>query len=178
MSYDTAKNTWTQTLDTTGFDNAVTLTVGDVFTIADVYMVNPKTKASTGILQQFVVTTAITTDQTDTLTISPPIIFSGPHQTCVLSTGTFASNALVNLGTASTAYKQNMVFHKNSMALACVPMEMPQGAVNGSRKSYKGISVRVIPVYDGLNDVSKWRLDLLYGRKLIDPRLGCRISGT
>jgi len=38
--------------------------------------------------------------------------------------------------------------------------------------------VRVIPVYDGTNDVSKWRLDVLYGRKLIDPRLITRLSGT
>lgn len=178
VSYDTAKNTWTQTLDTTGFDNAITLTVGDVFTIADVYMVNPKTKASTGILQQFVVTTAITTDQTDTLTISPPIITSGPHQTVVLSTGTFASNALVNVGSASTAYRQNLMYHKNAFGLACVPMELPPGAYGAARQSYKGFSVRVIPVYDGVNDVSKWRLDMLYGKTVLDPRLATRVSGT
>ncbi len=178
VSYDTAKNTWTQTLDTTGFDNAITLTVGDVFTIADLYMVNPKTKVRTAVLQQFVVTAAITTDQTDTLTISPPIITSGPHKNCELSTGTFASNALVNVGTASTAYRQNLVYHKNAFALACVPLELPQGAVNASRQSYKGFSVRVIPVYDGVNDVSKWRLDMLYGRACIDPRLASRLSGT
>ncbi len=178
VSYDTAKNTWTQTLDTTGFDNAITLKIGDVFTIADLYMVNPKTKASTGILQQFVVLSDITTDQTDTLTISPPIITSGPHQTVVLSTGTFASNALVNLGTASTAYRQNLMYHKNAFGLACVPMELPQGAYGAARQSYKGFSVRVIPVYDGVNDVSKWRLDMLYGRTVLDPRLATRINGT
>ncbi len=178
VSYDTAKNTWTQTLDTTGFDNAITLKVGDVFTIADLYAVNPKTKVRTGVLQQFVVLADITTDQTDTLTISPPIITSGPHKTCELSTGTLASNAIVNLGTASTAYRQNLMYHKNAFALAVVPMELPQGAVNAARQSYKGFSVRVIPVYDGINDVSKWRLDLLYGRACIDPRLATRISGT
>ena len=42
----------------------------------------------------------------------------------------------------------------------------------------KRLSVRVQPYYDGTNDVSKWRLDLLYGRKLIDPRLAVRSSGT
>lgn len=178
VSYDTAKNSWSQDLLTTGFDNAITLKVGDVFTIADLYMVNPKTKASTGILQQFVVLADITTDQTDTLSISPPIITSGPHQTVVLGTGTFASNALVNLGTASTAYKQNLVYHKNAFALACVPMELPPGAYGAARQSYKGFSVRVIPVYDGINDVSKWRLDMLYGRSVLDPRLATRLSGT
>jgi hypothetical protein len=55
---------------------------------------------------------------------------------------------------------------------------MPQGAYNGSRRSYKGMSVRLIPIYDGTNDISKWRLDVLYGRKLIDPRKVVRAGGT
>lgn len=181
VTYDTAKNTWTQSLITDGWDSSVTLKKGDVFTIDGVYMVNPKTKAATGILQQFVVTADTTTNQTTsndtTLTISPPIIVTGPHQTCTYS-GNFDGRTITNVGTASTAYRQNMVFHKNAMALAVVPMEKPQGAVNVARQSYKGFSVRVIPIYDGTNDISKWRLDMLYGRQLLDPRLGCRLSGS
>lgn len=175
VTYDTAKDTWTQSLIMQAFDTSSTVTAGDVFTIADVYMVNPKTKAATGILQQFVITTAATaTTGAITATISPPIIISGPHQTVDAAPADAA--AIVNVGTASTGYRQNMVFHKNAMSLAVVPMEMPQGAYNGSRQSYKDLSVRVIPIYDGTNDISKWRLDLLYGRKLVDPRLGTRIS--
>ena len=181
VTYDTAKNTWSQTLITDGWDASVTLLAGDVFTIDGVYMVNPKTKASTGILQQFVVKTSVTANGTtsaDTnLTISPPIIISGPHQTVTYS-GNFDGRAIVNVGGASTNHRQNMVFHKNTMALACVPLEMPQGAVGGARESYKGWSVRVQPFYDGVNDISKWRLDLLYGRALTDPRTGVRMSGT
>lgn len=180
VTYDTAKNTWTQSLITDGHDASVTITAGDVFTIADMYMVNPKTKARTDILQQFVVTAAATADGSGnaTLTISPPMITSGPHQTVALSTGDMDNNALTFVGTASTAYRQNLMYHKNAFALAVVPMEMPQGAVNGARRSYKGISARVIPVYDGVNDVSKWRLDLLYGRRCIDPRIAIRASGS
>jgi hypothetical protein len=77
VTYDTAKDTWTQPLTVaavTGIANA-----GDVFTIAGVNMVNPKTKADTGILQQFVVTTTTASGPTS-LTISPPIIAAGPHQ--------------------------------------------------------------------------------------------------
>jgi hypothetical protein len=47
-----------------------------------------------------------------------------------------------------------------------------------ARESHKGISVRVIPVYDGINDASMWRLDVLYGVSTIDPRLAVRVSGT
>lgn len=181
VSYDDVKNTWTQTLVTDGWDASATITAGSVFTIAGVNMVNPVTKQDTGIAQQFVVTTAVTANATTTsdtnLTISPPIITSGPHQTVTYS-GSFDGLAITPVGAASTGYRQNMMFHKNAMALAVVPLEMPQGAVGGSRQSYKGFSCRVQPVYDGLNDVSAWRLDMLYGRKLIDPRLGLRISGT
>lgn len=59
-----------------------------------------------------------------------------------------------------------------------VPLIVPQGAVNVSRQSYKGLSVRLIPYYDGANDISKWRLDILYGVKAQDPRLATRASGA
>lgn len=177
VTYDTAKNTWTSTLSVDQQTNK-TLKAGDVFTIANVYMVNPKTKAATDILQNFVVTSdaTLTTSGTSSITISPPIITTGPHQTVDSAPGDNAE--IVLKGSVSTGYKQNMVFHKNAMSLACVPMELPQGATNASRQSANGFSVRVVPVYDGINDVSKWRLDLLYGRKLIDPRLITRLSGT
>lgn len=180
VTYDSAKNTWTQTLITDGWDGSSTITAGTVFTIANVFMVNPKTKANTGILQQFTVTSAVTAASSaanDTnLTISPPIITSGPHQTV---NAVPADNAAITVaGSASTSYKQNLVYHKNAFALAMVPLELPQGAYGAARRSYKGLSVRVIPVYDGINDVSKWRLDVLYGRKTIDPRIATRLSGT
>jgi len=181
VTYDSSKNTWTQSLVTDGWDSSATIKAGDVFTIDGFYMVNPKTKESTGILQQFVVTANVTANETTsndtTLTISPPIIASGPHQTVTYS-GTTNDRTITIMGTASTAYKQNMVFHKNTMGLAIVPMEIPQGATNVSRRTSNGISVRVVPVYDGVNDVSKWRLDLLYGRAVLDPRLATRLSGS
>lgn len=180
VTYDTAKDVWTQSLVTDGWSNSVTDVVkaGDVFTIDGVFMVNSKTKAATDILQQFVVTADADSDGTGnaTLTVSPPMITSGPHQTVDAAA---ADDAGINmLGTAATAYRQNMFYHKHAFACAMVPMEMPQAAYNGSRQTYKNMSVRVIPTYDGTNDVSAWRLDVLYGRKLIDPRLATRASGT
>src|SRR5262245_47058483 len=93
VTYDTVKDTWTQNLSVTGFGASATITAGDVFTIADIFMVNPKTKQTTTILQQFTVVEAATADGAGavTLKIAPPIIGSGPHQTTTLSTGTFAS---------------------------------------------------------------------------------------
>jgi len=180
VTYDTAKNTWSQSLVTDGWTAAAAsrLKAGDVFTIASVYMVNPKTKTTTSILQQFVVTADASSDGSGNLTatISPPIITSGPYQT--VSAAPADNAAITMLGSASTVYRQNMFYHKNTMALAMVPLEMPAAAYGGARKSYKDMSVRVVPIYDGTNDISKWRLDVLYGRKIIDPRLAVRVAGT
>ena len=181
VTYDTAKNTWTQSLITDGWSNSITgiLKAGDVFTIANVYMVNAKTKARTSVLQQFVVMADADSGASTgpaTLTISPPIITSGPHQTVNAAPANDAG--ITVLGTASTGYVQNLAWHKNAMSLAFVPMEMPQAAYGGSRRTHNGVSIRVIPTYDAANDISKWRLDVLYGRKLTDPRLATRFAGT
>lgn len=173
VTYDTAKNTWTQALivaAVTGIANA-----GDVFTLAGVNMVNAKTKADTGIPQQFVVTTTTGAAPTS-LTISPPIISSGPHQTVAAAPASGA--ALTWVGTAATPYRQNMAYHKHAFALAVVPMEMPAAAYGGSRQTSKNLSIRIIPGYDQVNDISSWRMDILYARKLIDPRASLRFAGT
>ena len=180
-TYASVKDTYTQSLVTDGWTNSTTgiLKAGDVITIAGVFAVNPVTKATLPFLRQFTVTADADSGATTgpaTLTITPPIITSGAFQTASAAP---ADNAAITVvGTGGTGYRQNMVFHKNAFALVTVPMEAPQGAVNVSRQSYKGINARLVPYYDGANDVSKWRLDILYGVKAIDPRLAVRLSGT
>ncbi len=174
------KDTGTMTLNIKGADASSTWKQGDVFTIDLVFAVNPVTKATLAHNQQFVVvadaTSNGTTTSTTTLTISPPIITSGAFQT--VSAAALDAATITILGTASTGYPQNMVFRKNAFALVTVPLVKPPGAVDVGRRSYKGYNVRVIPYYDGTNDVSSWRLDVLYGVKTIDARQACRLSGT
>jgi len=151
---------------------------GDVFTIAGVFAVNPVTKAVLSYLQQFVAKADATADGTGnmTLSVSPAIITTGPYQT--VSAAPADNAAITNLGSNSTGYPQNVVFDRNAFALAMVPMELPEGAVSPARETYKGLSVRVIPYYDGTNDLGNWRLDILYGVKSIYPDLATRLSGT
>jgi ribosomal 50S subunit-recycling heat shock protein len=150
---------------------------GDVFTIANVYAVNPVTKATQAYLQQFVVNADVSSDGSGnaTLSITPAIITSGAFQT--VSAAPADNAALTFVGTASAVVAQNVAFHKNAFGLVVVPMEKPEGAVRCARESYKGLNVRLIPFYDGTNDVSKWRLDILYGVKTLDERLACLIGG-
>lgn len=178
-TYDTTGAN-TQTLITDGWtaSAAQRVRVGDVFTIANVFDVNPITKATLPILKQFVVKADGSSDGAGnlTMTIAPQIITSGPFQTVSVVP---ADNApLTFVGTANTNYSNSLFFDRNAFALVTVPMVKPPGAVECSRQSKNGISVRVIPFYDGVNDKSTWRLDVLYGTKTLDPRLAVRVSGT
>lgn len=179
-------NGWSQTLNTDGWTNSTTgiLKAGDVFTIAGVYAVNPVPgEGSTGktvmpYLQQFTVLADADSGATTgpaALTISPPIITSGPQQTVNAAP---ADNAAITvLGTGGTAYPQNMGFHKNAFALVTVPLEMPDGVAFKARESANGLSVRVVKSYDIDADEDIIRLDVLYGRKAIYPDLACRLWG-
>jgi hypothetical protein len=179
-TWASTKDTGTMSLDTDGWDSAATLKQGDVFTIDAVFAVNPVTKATLPHLQQFVVkadvTAHVTTTSSTTLTISPPIITTGAFQT--VSAAALNDATITVMGTASTGYSQNLVFRKNAFALVMVPLIKPPGAIDVGRRSYKGFQVRVIPFYDGTNDVSNWRLDVLYGVKTVDARQATRLSGS
>jgi len=172
ISYANVKDTMLQTITIAGG----TLNPGDVFEIADVYAVNPVTKARLPFKKQF---TVISYDA-NTLVMYPAMIWSGAFQNVAVETGVtdLDTKALTFVGTAGVGYRQNMIFHRNAFALAMVPMVAPPGAVQVARQSYKGTSVRIIPTYDGTNDKSNWRCDVLFGVKAIDPRLATRISGS
>jgi P22 coat protein - gene protein 5 len=180
-TYASVKDTYTQTIHMDGFTTgAAVVKAGDVFTIADVWAVNSVTKARLPFLKQFVVVSDATMAANEgDLVISPPIIWSGAFKNVdITAVADLNNQAVTFLGTQSTGYRQNLIFNKNAFALVTVPLVSPPGAVDVSRQSYKGLNVRVIPVYDGTNDVSNWRLDVLYGTKAIDPRQALRISGT
>lgn len=170
-------NTYTQALVADGFGASATIKAGEVFTIAGVYAVNPISKETLPDLQRFVVTADATASGggAATLTIAPAIITSGAFQTV---SAVPADNAAITwFGSAGTTYKTSFAFHKNAFALAMVPLAKPEGAVGTSYASHKGFTVRVQPYYDGTNDKSCWRLDVLYGYAAIDPRLAVRING-
>jgi len=172
IAYSDVKTTNQQTITT----SSVNFNPGDVFTIANVYDVNPVTKAALPYLKQFVCVSYAA----NSLVMSPAMIWTGAFQNVAVASGTTDLNsaAITGVGTASTGYRQNLMFRKNAFALVTVPLVSPPGAVDVGRKSYKGLNVRVIPVYDGINDVSMWRLDVLYGTKTIDGRQAVRVSGT
>ena len=181
-SYASEKDDMIQTIHIDGLTDATAaIKAGDTFTIADVYDVNPVTKEAKDYLKHFVVTADATAAGNEVdLEVYPALIWTGAHQNVSVTSGVTDLNnkAVTFFGSEETGYRQNMVFHPNAFACVMVPMVDPPGAVDVSRQTYKGTRVRVIPVYDGVNDKSKFRLDILYGVKDVDPRIATRVSGT
>jgi len=180
-TWASTKDTNTSTINIGSMSGAtVTLKAGDTLTIADVYDVNPVSKEALPHLKMFTVVNNETASGSAIASceITPAIIPSGAQATVAFASGVTDINTktVTYQGAASTSYVQNLFFHKNAFGLVMVPMVAPPGAVDVSRKSHGGYSVRVIPYYDGTNDVSNWRLDVLYGVKAIDPRLAVRAS--
>jgi hypothetical protein len=149
---------------------------GDVFTLAGVFRVHPETKASSGQLQQFVVTADASSNAGGqaTISISPAIIASGPRQNVSSAP---ADNAALTFPTgAGVAHGVSMAYQKGAFAFATADMVMPRGVDFASREVFDGISMRIVRQYDINNDKFPCRLDVLYGYKTIRPQLACRLA--
>lgn len=157
---------------------ATTLKEGTIFTIANVYAVNPKNRQSTGQLQQFVVTADISdTSGAISIPISPSITLTGAYQTV---NALPADNAAITvLGSTATAYPQNLAYHKDAFVLGCADLDLPGGTDMAARAvdPDSGLSLRIVRAYDISNDTFPCRIDILYGWKCVYPELACRIYG-
>ena len=152
-----------------------TIAVGDVFTIAGCYAVNPQTRESTGSLFQFVALASSTTSTTATVTVAP--MYSAGSALATMLTLPANSQAVVFTGTASTQYPQNLVYHKDAITFATADLLLPQGVDMAARAVHNGISLRVVRQYDINNDRMPCRIDVLYGYSTIRPQMACRIWG-
>jgi hypothetical protein len=160
-----------------------TQVVGEVFTIAGVYACHPETKQSLGYLQQFVITAI----GASTTTVSPSIYLglsgtTAAKQNVCKSDGTklaltdFNSQTLTFVGSASTAYRQNLMYHKDFFTFVSADLPIMDDAAKCVRKTMDGLSTRVWMASDIRNDELLLRIDMLYGFKTIRPAWACRIT--
>ena len=151
---------------------------GDVFTISSVYAVNPQTRQSTGSLQQFVVTADVSVSSTTTATLSiSPAIYTSSNALATVDSFPQSSATLTFLGSSSTGYPQNLVYHKNAIAFATADLIMPTNVDMASRQNHNGISMRIVRQYDINNDRLPCRIDVLYGYGAIRPAMAVRMWG-
>ena len=159
-----------------GAGNAAVVKAGDVFTVADCFAVNPQTRESTGSLFQFVaLADATAVAGTWSVTVAP--MYSATQALATVSTLPLINATVTFIGAASTAYAQNLVYHKDAITFATADLLLPQGVDMAARAVHNGISLRVVRQYDINNDRLPCRIDVLYGFSTIRPQMACRIWG-
>lgn len=168
----------TATITTTA-GSALTMNVGDVFTIADVYAVNRETKNRASRLQQFVVKTAVSdASGTEVIAVSPTPVTSGAKQNIeVVSSG--SGKAVLNLtaggsGAASGVTAQNLAYHRDFCTFATTDLHIEPGE-RMTREVMDGISMRVWHGSDFNNDEFGVRVDILFGFLVQRPEWAVRV---
>ena len=157
---------------------AARLNKGDTFTLANVFSVNPETKQSTGVLQSFVVTAAVSSDAGGNLTavISPGIVAGGAYQNV---TARPADNAAMTItsGAANATYTNNIIWHKDAFTFVSPKQELPGGMDMASQASLAdsgGVSLRFVRGYDITVNRFISRFDILWGGAVTLPNFGVR----
>lgn len=162
------------TLTVGGVAAADTFKKGQVFTITGVYAVHPLTGTALPWLRQFVVTADVTSaGATVAIPVFPAIKAAAPGATV----NALPSNgvALTFVGAANTAYRQNLTYHRDAFTAAFVPLPV-LASCEGYTFRGKGISVRVMTFGDGINDLEKTRIDVLYGFAGVRPLHAARVT--
>ena len=168
----------TSTLSLSGVGASATIKQGEVFTIAGVFAVNPQTRESTGSLQQFVVTADAVASGGGVASVTVfPAIYTAVHALATVDSFPVATAAVTFVGSASSQYPQNLVYHKDAITFATADLLLPQGVDMASRAVHNGISLRIVRQYDINNDRMPCRIDVLYGYSVIRPQMAARIWG-
>ncbi len=176
------------TLTITAPAGGATINQGDIFTIAGVYAVNLVTKITTGQLQQFVATGAVTLagSASGTVGIYPALTpgaagynpntgaNAAQYQTVTVSP---ANSAAVNpYQAASETIRRNFAFATEAVTIAFAELELPRGVHEASRVTDDDISIRIITDYIPTTDQMITRLDVLYGYTWVRPEWACIVG--
>lgn len=156
--------------DTTVTTAGATVTVGTVFTIANVNKVHPETKASYGRAQQFVITAV----SGDDWTFSPAWHATGAKQN--VDALPVNGAAITLFGTASQTKNQALAYHKDAFTFVTADLPLMADAAKCVRQTYDGLALRVWQASDIKSDEMYTRIDILYGYAAIRPQWACRIS--
>lgn len=168
------------TLGVDGVGSGLTITKGTVFTIAGVYDVHPLTKQTLPHLKQFTVLEDVTetSGNSVTLSISPAIYYSNTDSRQNVSAAPVdETGTLTFFGAASTAYAQNLAYHKDAFRFVSVPLYKPDGLDFAAAETVDGISVRALRDFDINKSTSIMRFDILAGLAPVRPEWASRYAG-
>lgn len=153
------------------------LNAGDMFTIPNVYQVNPVSRDTTGALQQFTVLETTTAGATS-IKISPSII--GPATPRYQTVNVLPANlaALTLIGDPGQTAKIGICFHRDAFVLVSADLEdvSQDGAWAAVASDDQiGLSIRIARQWDVTTDRTVTRLDCLFGWALVYPELACKV---
>lgn len=187
LGTSTTANAWVSqtTINVDGATSATTLKAGDIITLSGVYRVHPELKTNTGKLQTFVVQSDVTLTTSATgydVVVKPGLIYGvgNAFQNCVLS-GVANSDGLTvtRIGAASTAFEQDLFFHRDAFALAYVDLEdVSAYGAQCSRAQVDSVSLRWVQQYAIGTDTVAGRFDICWGFAPIYPELASRHMTT
>lgn len=155
------------------------LKAGDIVTFAGSIGVNAVTKATTGVLKQFVVTADVAGGATSIPiypSLNPQVAAANvAYQTVVASPTN--GGAIASPVNASEVHRKNFVLHPDAVTLVTADLPLPTGAVIAChRENYDGISMRYIEDFNSTTDIFLTRLDIFYGYKWVRPEWACVVA--
>ena len=162
---------------------------GDVFTIAGIYAINFDKRKTTGLLQRFTVLEDATANSSGVMTVNV-----APRVTSLASTSLYSQypnvtslpleNAAVTILTAGAANAQtsfqNLVYHKNAIALVTAKLNPPAPGVWSYSTPVTNdtpIQLRATFFYDITTKTNKMAIDCLFGFKVVSPWFCARLQG-
>ena len=171
------------TLNIGGLTTTNVIKAGTVFTCPGVYAVHPLLGTPYPYLRQFVVLADLTAaGATGAISIYPPINWGvgsgGSSSMTALPTVSAAptnSSTVTLLGSVSTGYRQNLAFQRDAFAGAFVPLPV-LASTEGYTFTTDDFSIRVMTFGDGLNDLERTRIDVLWGLATVRPDHAVRIT--
>ncbi len=104
-------------------------------------------------------------------------MYTAAHALANIDAFPVSTAAVTWVGGVSTAYPQNLIYHKDAFTFATADLPLPGGVDQASRVVHDGISITVVKDFDIINYRTICRLDVLYGYAVLRPELACRLWG-
>lgn len=179
------------------------LTIGDIITVTGVFSANPQNRGAYGSnrQRQFVVIPPTATLSNGTYNATTGVysstaggaldfyvknvgIYGGQFQNITAQPASTAAiqvwgSAPASFPLAGTVSPQNIMMHRDCLALAFADLDLPGGVDMAARAvdEEAGINFRVIRQYTINNDALPCRFDVLYGWAGLYIELGVRVAG-
>lgn len=154
--------------------------VGDIFTIAGVYAVNPQTQTAYATLQQFTVAAIVSgaSSTTQVWSVSPAPNATAPFAN--VSKLPASSDAIVMLGAASSVTQNALLLHRDAFMLANKELELPGGVDFAGYEvdPETGIGIRYVRQFDIRSNQMVDRFDTMIAWATLYEQLACRIATT